>query len=212
MVFVARLRIEGRRLFSVPLLGLLLASCQGEAPQVGVEEGGVVSHIGDPAASELLRTLVGHLNNAMEEGGPANAIEFCSAEAIPITETVQASLEEGLVLKRTSFRYRNPRNAPDEAEEAALRYFEEVIGAGDSSPSGYVQKVSEEEFRYYKPLFLGEVCLQCHGDREAMDPQLQDILLQKYPGDLAMGYAAGDFRGVVRVTVPASKVAAGAQG
>lgn len=212
MTFVAKLRIEGRRVFSVPLLGLLLASCQGEAPQVDEEEGNVVSQIGGAAASELLRTLVGHLTTAMEEGGPVNAIEFCSAEAIPLTQTVQASLEDGLVLKRTSFRYRNPRNAPDEAEEAAIRYFEEVIAAGNASPSGYVQKVSDAEFRYYQPLFLGEVCLQCHGEQEAMDPHLRDILLQKYPGDLATGYAAGDLRGVVRVTVPASKVAAGAQG
>jgi hypothetical protein len=193
-------------------LVLILGACQSKAPELTDQEGEEVARIADPAASELLRTLVGRLTGAMEEGGPVAAVEFCSGEAIPLTAQVQAGLDDGLVLKRTSFRHRNPMNAPDEAEEEALLYFEDAIAARGTAPATYVQKVSEAEYRYYRALYLGEVCLRCHGAPDAMDPAVLAAIQERYPGDLAVGYEAGDFRGVVRVSVPASKVVLPAQG
>jgi hypothetical protein len=109
-------------------------------------------------------------------------------------------------LKRTSFRYRNPDNAPDAAEEEALRFFEDAVVEGGSPPSHMVQRVSDDQYRYYQPLFVGEMCLSCHGDLGAMNPDVLQALTDRYPGDLAVGYQAGDFRGVLRVTVPAELV------
>jgi hypothetical protein len=199
------------RILVVPSV-LILGACQDEAPELTIQEGAEVARVADPAASELLRSLVGRLTGAMEEGGPIAAIDFCSTEAIPLTLQVQEGLDEGMVLKRTSFRYRNPDNAPDEAEEEALVHFEDAIAAGESSPATYVQKVSEDEYRFYRALYLGEVCLQCHGESDSMDPGVLAALQERYPGDLALGYKAGDFRGVVRVSVPASKIVLPAQG
>ena len=101
---------------------------------------------------------------------------------------------------------RNPDNAPDDAEEAALRYFEDAQLAGGSLPPSYVQRASDTEYRYYKPLFVGEPCLQCHGDADVLDPAVTTALVERYPTDLATGYAAGDLRGVVRVSVPVERV------
>jgi len=196
-----------------PFLGLVAvvcvqftAACGERLPEVTPEESEVVLQVAKPAAAELLRTLVARLTAALEEGGPVQAAEFCSTEAIPLTRMVESGLQGGLSLKRTSFRNRNPANAPDEAEAAALLYFEEAIQKDEAAPSGYVQRVSEDELRYYQPLFVGDVCLQCHGDREALDPALLRVLEERYPEDLATGYETGDFRGVVRVSVPASTV------
>lgn len=197
---------------SVLFMVLLLFGCGGESPELDPQVGDEVARIAQPAAAELLRTLVGRLNAALEEGGAIHAIDFCSEEAVPLTVSVQSSLPGGLSLKRTSYRYRNPLNAPDEAEEEALLYFEETVLAGDSSPSSFVQKVSEEEYRYYQPLFLGGFCLQCHGEAEAMAAEVREFISQKYPGDLATGYRAGDFRGVVRVSVPASELSVPGEG
>jgi len=185
-------------------LPVVLLGCERGLPEVTRGEGLSVAQLAEPAAADLLRTLVGRLTAALEEGGPEYAIEFCSSEALPLTRMVQGNLGEGLELKRTSFRYRNADNAPDEAEESALLYFEEAILDQGQAPSSYVQRVSEEELRYYKPLFMGEICLGCHGDPESMDPNVLQLLAELYPGDLATGYEAGAFRGVVRVSVPAS--------
>ncbi len=200
----------GGRALALPLLLLLgmalIEGCTGSLPKVTPEEGEKVTQVAEPAAAGLLRTLVGRLTSAMEEGGPAQAMEFCSTEAIPLTRMVQASQEDGLVLKRTSFRYRNPDNAPDEAEEAALLYFERAIQDQGQAPASFVQRTSTGELRYYKPLYVGEFCLQCHGDPEGMDPGVRRLLSQRYPEDLATGYRAGDFRGLVRVSVPEGMV------
>lgn len=183
-----------------------LAGCEKDDREVTPEKGELVSQVAESAASSLLRTLVGRLTGAMEEGGTLHAVQFCSGEAMPLTRSVEADLAEGMELKRTSFRYRNPENAPDPAEEMALRHFENALQEYGEAPSSYVQKVSEDAYRYYQPLFVGEVCLSCHGDPDAMDPAVVEALRERYPQDLAMGYEAGDFRGVVRVTVPADLV------
>jgi hypothetical protein len=197
---------------AVLLLGLTLPSslfltgCGEKLPEVTPEEGTEVVQIAEPAAGELLRTLVARVTASVEEGGPAHAVEFCSMDAIPLTRLVEAGLDGGLTLKRTSFRYRNPDNAPDEAEELALRYFEDAILSDGEAPRHYVQRVSPEELRYYKPLLVGEFCLQCHGDPASMDPEVRARLDANYPGDLATGYKAGDLRGLVRVSVPATLI------
>ena len=193
---------------AIPLVagGLLISGCAPELPEVTAEEGERVAQIAAPAAAEFLRALVGRLTAALEEGGPSQAIEMCSNEAIPLTRMVEAGLGGNLSLKRTSFRYRNPENAPDEGDEAALLYFERAIRDQGEAPSGFVQRASASELRYYRPLFVAEVCLGCHGNPESMDPEVLRVLAERYPGDLATGYEVGAFRGVVRVSVPSEVV------
>jgi lysophospholipase L1-like esterase len=57
-------------------------------------------------------------------------------------------------------------------------------------------------FRYYKALTVGELCLKCHGPLEDLEPDVRRSLRENYPGDLALGYALGDFRGSIRVAIP----------
>jgi hypothetical protein len=183
---------------------VLLSGCDEGSPEVDSAERSRIVAVAAPAAAALRQGLVTRLTAAMEEGGPVRAIEFCSTEAIPLTHAIQSGLHEGLTLKRTSFRYRNPANAPDEAEEAALLYFERSLQDMPEPPSFFTQRVSDEEVRYYEPLLVGEFCLQCHGAPDGLDPRVRAVLGEKYPGDLATGYSAGDFRGLIRVSVPAT--------
>ncbi|MFH1764633.1 MAG: DUF3365 domain-containing protein [Gemmatimonadota bacterium] len=188
---------------------LTLSACEQGLPEVTPEEGEKVAQIAAPAVAELLRTLVGRITGALEEGGLSQALELCSTEAIPLTRMVEAGLGGSLSLKRTSFRYRNPDNAPDEGDEAALLFFERAIQEQGQAPASFVQRASLGEVRYYRPLFVGEVCLGCHGDAEFFDPQLLRVLSERYPEDLATGYEAGAFRGLVRVSMPVSMVDSG---
>ena len=117
-------------------LPTLLSGCAEGSPEVDSAESSRIVAVGAPAAAALRQGLVTRLTAAMEEGGPVGAIDFCSTEAIPLTLATQSGLHEGLTLKRTSFRYRNPANAPDEAEEAALLYFERSLqGISEFPPS-----------------------------------------------------------------------------
>ena len=198
-----------------------IAACGGEeqrpAGGVGGEPGvgasGNVSEaeavaVGDSAAVALSRALMSRVQAALAEGGPAYAIEFCSERALPITAAVQDSLAGGLELKRTSLRIRNPANAPDSLEQQALAYFQSELEAGRSMPQYHLQK-TEGGWRYYKPIVVADFCTACHGPRESLDPAVRQVLAERYPSDQATGYSAGDFRGVIRVSVPASQGADG---
>ena len=195
-----------RSSFLVVASVLVLSACDEGLPEITPEDGERTAQIAEPAAAELLRTLVGRLTSALEEGGAAEAMDLCSNEAMRLTRSVEAGLDEPMSLKRTSFRYRNPENAPDAGEEEALLFFERAIADHGEAPASFVQRFSPEEVRYYRPLFVGEVCLQCHGTPESIDDQVQRVLSERYPLDLATGYEAGAFRGVVRVSVPATRI------
>lgn len=186
---------------------LLLAVAAGPA---GCSQGAVddatrtrVVALGDSAAMTLVRTLGGRLNAHLASGEPGQAVGFCSAEALQLTDSVASTLGPGWELKRTATRTRNLANEPDSLETEALRFFlARADSVGAEQPEHLVQVADDGGFRYYMPLRIGPMCLQCHGPRDALEPTVRGALDALYPEDRATGYAAGDVRGVVRVTVP----------
>jgi hypothetical protein len=46
---------------------------------------------------------------------------------------------------------------------------------------------------------VSEVCIKCHGEREAMSEDLRQLLSDAYPDDKAHSYRLGDLRGLIRV-------------
>lgn len=186
-------------LFVVAFVSACGGTAQVSGPSPAEQE---VARVGEEAAQALIKQLVGQLTTALEQQGPVQAFEFCTLQAQPLTATVQQELGSELQVKRTSLQWRNPVNAPDAYEVQALLYFQNALAQQGTLPANYVQQISANEFRYYKPMVMADWCLSCHGDPATFDPALQQKLQASYPGDLAVGYAEGDFRGVVRVTVP----------
>lgn len=183
------------------LTTLSLGACRPE-PELQYEE---IITIGDSAATALTTALMSRVRAELEAGGPGHAIAFCSERALPITAAVQDSIDRGIALKRTSRKIRNPANAPDSLELIALDYFEEELRSGRELSPAYVQR-TDEGWRYYKPIVVAEFCTACHGPREALAPDVQQVLTERYPQDQATGYAPGDFRGVIRVTLTGEAV------
>jgi hypothetical protein len=182
-----------------------LTGCARDEGLTPAEQAAVVEE-GDAAAQALMGALQARLMAAMQEGGPAHAVRFCAEEALPVTDSVAGTLGEGFEIKRVSLRHRNPENAPDAAEAEALRHFESVLAEAGSLPETWVQKTSAGELRYYRSITIAPPCLTCHAGTDQLDPAVRAALEETYPEDLATGYEAGDFRGLIRVTVPPSKV------
>lgn len=111
-------------------------------------------------------------------------------------------------VRRTSLRVRNPANAPDEAELAALALIERQLKDGDEISSVLVQRVTPPgrtpEWRVYRPLVTLKQCLDCHGPPGALAPGVPDTLKVFYPADQAVDYKAGSWRGLIRATIPDS--------
>jgi hypothetical protein len=200
---------RGGRTRATRLLLAALATTAGceaaPTPDIGVRE--QVAREGDAVALTLMQTLSGQLTEAIRTGGPEHAIDFCAGRAQELTAGTVAGLGPGWEVKRTTVRPRNPANEADALELEALEYFHAAEAAGQALPEFYVQPTATGDYRYYRPLVVGALCVECHGPRTDLDPAMLRVLDERYPGDQATGYQVGDLRGVIRVTVPGAALA-----
>lgn len=149
---------------------------------------------GQQAALNLKKNLKGALTSALAEGDVARAIEICSTKAMILTAQAGDVNPAIVSISRRTDRWRNPANQADEGDLTAMEAFRK-----DANLTEYLQPESDNIVRYYQPLRIMPMCLQCHGEPEAFPPEVSRILAERYAGDQATGYADGDLRGVIRV-------------
>jgi hypothetical protein len=176
---------------------LLLSSCgDSQKPTASVPDDAAVAEIGVSVAKSLMESLGGQLKAALEAGGPVAAIEVCRSVALPLTAAA-ADSREGVSVRRTTLKPRNPANAPDETDREVL----EAMAAAET-PQPAIRREGAAA-RYYQPLVVQETCLKCHGEPTSFPAELRETLALRYPDDAATGYALGDLRGAIRVEIAA---------
>lgn len=154
---------------------------------------------GDSIAALAQRVLLSNVSSAMQNGGPANAVDFCHIHASDITDSLSNSMN--VTIERISFKNRNPKNAPVTSEDSlALNYFasalEQNLNLKDTIFTSALQTL------YYKPIAIAlPACLKCHGKTgQDIDAKTAAILQSKYPEDKAKEYKMGDLRGAWKIT------------
>jgi hypothetical protein len=197
------LRVVAGFAFAVATLGAEVRTILVDpaAPEVAA-----LRQAGEAATAAVAGRLIIELTAALANGGPEQAVEVCHVRAQPLTRETPPGYPQVTAVKRTSLRLRNPANTPDAAEQAALEHVAALIAGGKPAPALLVQKVETNgtpapEWRVYRSVFIQPACLACHGSSEAQSPALRALLRERYPQDAATGYAAGDWRGFLRVTV-----------
>ncbi|WP_456431242.1 Tll0287-like domain-containing protein [Thermosulfuriphilus sp.] len=94
-----------------------------------------------------------------------------------------------IIIKQTTFRYRNAYNQPDPFEKKILKKFE----APDwPQGKGYGEFINGR-YRYLRPIYIKKACLKCHGEPAGS----RDIA-----GRIKEGYKEGDLRGAISVSFP----------
>jgi hypothetical protein len=165
-----------------------------------------IRSLGERAIDRLVASLASEAMLAVQKSGAEVALEVCHLKALPLTGQIMSDLPRITAVKRTSLRLRSGANAPDAAELAALKQVEKSLESG-LLPKVLVQQVDlqdrQTEWRVYRPVAIAPQCLACHGPPESLKPELQVRLKTFYPADQATGYAAGQWRGLLRVTVAA---------
>lgn len=110
-----------------------------------------------------------------------------------------------IALKRTSLRVRNPVNAPDSPDLAALELIQDQLENGDAVAKVLIQRVTVSgvppEWRVYRPLGVMKSCLGCHGRTNDLAPGVADTLKVYFPSDQAVDYKVGAWRGLIRVSI-----------
>jgi hypothetical protein len=59
----------------------------------------------------------------------------------------------------------------------------------------------------YRPVGVAPPCLACHGPADTLAPGVRTKLAALYPSDQATGYAAGQWRGLLRVSLEGAAAA-----
>ncbi|MDH3283214.1 MAG: DUF3365 domain-containing protein [Acidobacteriota bacterium] len=183
---------------------VLLLSCGSGSGIEGIDTAGAQARA-ERAADELAGTLISRLTDALHDEGAVPALTVCSEVAQELTSEIGE--EHGLAIRRTSLRTRNPLNAPDPYERRWLEQEEARFGANPElhpTPTTVIVETPSGgwELRYVRPLFLAELCVQCHGAPERLAEGIPEALARLYPEDRATGFAPGDLRGVISVRVP----------
>jgi hypothetical protein len=178
-----------------PLLTLCLVAVAAQAapdPQLD----------GPKIIAEAFGRLSGALAQAIGQRGAAGALEVCSEQAPQIAREVGAA--HGVQLRRASQRPRNPKNAADAVEQAALESFVTALAKGET-PKPQVVVNADGTRAFLAPIVLGNpLCLQCHGDpQQDIAPETLAAIQKRYPNDQATGFKLGDLRGLWRITFPA---------
>jgi len=160
------------------------------------------------AARQVAADLTGRLRELLSRelaaGGFADAVRVCAETAQQTTQGFAA--RAGHSVRRVSAKYRNAQDAPDAYEQKKLAELEQLHARGQlpGEVSEVVSESGQPYLRYLKPITVAPMCLNCHGPRETLAPEIRQILDERYPGDRATGYRAGDFRGAVSVRIALS--------
>jgi len=190
-------------LFALSAAGCLSVSADNSKP----DQSEVPQSSPDQVQLEQSRALVrsfgmqlkGELKDALEQGGPVQAVRICKDIAPRIGS--ELSRQSGAKVARTSLRYRNPGNAPEPWQSNVLRDFDKKAAASATTlPIEYFAVEDDGSFRYMRAIPADGVCLACHG--QVLAPQLQEVIATDYPHDRATGYSSGEVRGAFSVTWP----------
>ncbi len=156
-------------------------------------------------SDQLVDSVKAVLFQELGKGGYTGAIKACSNLAQDI---IKAHKEKyGVYVRRVSEKYRNKLDKPDDYELKILRKLDELNKQGELPQEYYevVEENGEKFLRYFKPLIVQPMCLNCHGSDEFLKKEIKEFLKEKYPDDKATGYQAGDFRGAVSVKIKLSE-------
>ena len=153
------------------------------------------------AVKALAEDLKARLVEALKAGGPVAGIAACNKAAQPATGEI--SKAQGLTIKRTALRVRNPLNVASPRERIVLQSFAEKVKAGaDVATLEHTETVKEgdtETFVYMKAIpMTGDPCQACHGTE--VKPEVKAEIGKFYPKDEATGFTPGELRGAFVVT------------
>lgn len=145
---------------------------------------------GKEITSSTFLALSSELQSAMKSGGIDHALAYCNTNALDITDSLSNIYNASI--KRTSFKYRNPKNAPTDQEKEMLGHFEKVKKEGGLMSPQVISKKNINTF--YSPIIVQDMCLKCHGPKDEIANY--QAIKNLYPDDMAFDYKQGDLRGI----------------
>ena len=154
--------------------------------------------------------MIAEVNRELANREISEAVSLLHLKSMELPKPV-AGRPTITAIKRTSLLIRDPRNAPDAADTAALNKIHSQLMADQLPDKMLVQKIERAgqpvEWRVYRPIGASQSCLACHGDPKTFRPGVKAALDLLYPEDKAVDYSAREWRGIIRVSMTAPAAA-----
>lgn len=184
------------------IIGLLATCTHQPASKQQMEEQAVNAEAymerGAAIAAASFTALSGRLMAAIKKGGVPEAVQYCNLAGLPLIDSLAQAHE--VSIRRTSLKVRQSKDAPTPSEKKALEQYHAQFAAGEVLKP-FVETNSAGETAFYAPILVSEACLKCHGKLgETLKAEDYDLIKELYPDDEAIGYVAGDLRGIWSIT------------
>jgi len=146
-------------------------------------------------ALELKKSLAMELIVRTEKD-PSAATLFCAKNATRITKEI--GQKHSVIIKRVSEKNRNPQNIPDADDQKIINEFKTLLEQNKKTPEYLVVK-NGDATKYYEPIYTNQLCAACHGMEDEIAKETKEQIKKLYPNDKAVGYKAGELRGLMVV-------------
>jgi methyl-accepting chemotaxis protein len=136
------------------------------------------------------------VDGLMEEATNGNTQPLL--DAVPVVSawnTAMANAEDGgYTFRVPKFDARNPENNPDELEKRALEYLKK-----NQAEEYYEINQETNAVHYFRPVYLSEVCLNCHGDPADSGEKWNNLAGKDGTGGQMENWKAGEMHGAFEV-------------
>jgi len=164
-----------------------------------------IRHLGESTMDRMGSDLLREVRRQLAATTTPDAVGAMHLKNYKLPPPAPGSIWTITQVRRTSLRVRNPANAPDAADRAALDLIKSQLEKGDDVSKVLVQRVSlpgqPPEWRVYRPISAMHECMACHGNVGTMDPRVVDRLQEMFPEDKAINYREWEWRGLFRVSI-----------
>ncbi len=193
-------------LLIVSLIIISLSGCT-HPPVVESVQSGELREQAQSFIKDLNTEVKGRLGKAIKNSGYDGAVIMANKQGGYTIASEMMKQNEGLIIRRVSFKNRNPNNIPDAYESRMLHLMEKDHANGTLKV--YYEDLTttsgEKTYKYMEPIIIKELCLHCHDTKDAIEPEVLVQIKRLYPNDKAMDYKTGDLRGAIFVTLPVSQ-------
>lgn len=156
---------------------------------------------GKDIVQQTMKTLGGSLMKAISQNGVGYATKFCNLKAYPLVDSLRKA--NNADIRRATLKARNASNLATPQEEQVIIQYAEQLKAQGAQLKPVVMRAGTDSVVFFAPIQNNDLCLKCHGIvGDDVVEKDYELIKSIYPNDKAIGYKAGELRGVWSIKFP----------
>ena len=185
------------RIACILSLTAMATNCAMAEPEVLTTKHDFLLH-GKAEAIKTRDVLGRNLQQAMHDGGPVAAVNFCNENAQALTNSTSGELNT--TISRVSDRPRTPKNAANKDQLSYIIAAKTTLASVEQPKPALVERGAR--IVGYYPIVTNGMCLQCHGtEGKEISQETSSAIRTLYPADQATGYGLNELRGIFVISM-----------